>query len=196
MQKSIFKIYSLIIFLFAFGAVSLNAQSPSETIKKANNRIIEAQKGSKTQAQANIRKILDEFTGYNLIAENVKKAVCSGIDAKKSQEFLNAFLEYIKTSYASKLAKYNVASIEYIGETKSGDKTIVKTKVKVADKSAKIDYELEKINNKWLITNYIIDDINTIENYKKQFQRTLKKESIDSLITSLKKKTDELKNGK
>jgi phospholipid transport system substrate-binding protein len=140
--------------------------------------------------------ILEEVTDYSIIVDRVKSSVCQGLPEAKSSEFANAFSQMIKLSYSKKIAKLKLNEIEYLDEKINGSTATVKTKVKGDSKDVKIDYTLEKINGKWLITNYIIDDINTVDNYKKQFKRLLKKDSIDSVIKNLNKKIQELKSGK
>lgn len=198
MKKLNFKYIAVSLVLILTCLNGTNAQTPTEVIKKANTKISDIQKNSKSAKQAEpvITKILEEYTSYSAIADNVKSAICPEVKPEKCKEFGEVFAELIKVSYTKKLANYRYNETEYSGEPINSNKAIVRTKVKIKDKTVKIDYELEKINKKWVIVNYIIDDVNTCENYKKQFKRMIKKDSIDSIIQNLKKKTEEFKSGK
>lgn len=198
MEKLNYKnIGNILLLFFLFSGLSF-AQSPSETIKKANNKIAEIQKNNNNQKQIEslIGKVLDESSSFVSMANSVKSSICNSIPENKCKEFSTAFSEMLRLSYMNKLSKYNSSDIKYIGETINNNKALVKTQIKIKDKTYKIDYELEKINNKWAIINYIFDDINTVDNYKKQFKRMIKKDSIDSIIQNIKKKIDDFKKNK
>jgi ABC-type transporter MlaC component len=45
-----------------------------------------------------------------------------------------------------------------------------------------------------MIVNYVSDGVDTIRNYRKQFTRILRKESLDQLIERLEKKIEEYEN--
>jgi phospholipid transport system substrate-binding protein len=182
-----------------FIALTANAagETPTDVIKKANGRIADIQKNNSERSAIAplVEKVLESVTGFSTIADRVSGAICSSDDAK-CKEFNSAFENFLKASYAQKLSKYKSDKTDYLGESKKGSKTLVRTKVSSGNKSVKLDYELEKINKKWVITNYIFDDINTVENYKKQFKRMLKKDSMDKVIRNLKTKTENIKSGK
>ena len=65
---------------------------------------------------------------------------------------------------------------------------LFKTKVKSDNRSVKLNYEFKKIGSGWKIVNYIVDDVDTIRNYKKQFRRLFKKNTFEQIIKNLEKK--------
>ena len=180
----------IIVILFGLITVAAYAETPTDVIKKANKKISEIKLNNQSQAEIEdlVGKELEKNTSFSKIADNVKASICKSVSEDKCKEFYNSFLELIKITYTKKLSKYYINNSEYLGESVNGKKATVKTKVITEDKEISIVYELEKISNKWMIINYIFDDINTTENYKKQFNRMLKKSSIDKIIDNLNKK--------
>ena len=91
---------------------------------------------------------------------------------------------------------YKSEKINYDKEEIKGNKATVKTTLVSRDKQVRIDYQLEKVGNKWQIVNYIVEDIDTVDNYKKQFTRMFKKDTFEKIINNLKQKTTTYKAGK
>lgn len=190
---------SLIAVIIALFAISqANAAAPNDLIKNSNKKIQDIIKSGAGQRanQEKIKGILESITDFNKIAEDVTSAQCRSLKPEQCKRFKSVFTELIKYSTAKKLSKYKADKIDYQKEEISGNHCTVKTVVYAKDKKANINYQMEKINNKWLITNYIVDDINTTGNYKKQFARLFKTKSFDQVISNLEQKVNNLKSGK
>jgi ABC-type transporter MlaC component len=54
-----------------------------------------------------------------------------------------------------------------------------------------LNYLLERVDGQWLVHNYVVDDVNTIRNYTKQFIRLFARNTYDTIIRRLEKKIEE-----
>jgi len=189
-----------IIALFIFGIFcqANAAETPTDLIKNGNKKIAEAVSSTKNQAQLTekISNILADITNFNTLSNNVTSSFCKNLNADQCKQFNSTFIDLIKTSTASKLSKYKSEKINYDKEEIKGNKATVKTTLVSKDKQVRIDYQLEKVGSKWQIVNYIVEDIDTVDNYKKQFVRMFKKDSFEKIINSLKQKITIIKTGK
>ena len=196
-MKRIFTLGSILLLFFVWlPAPAGAADKATDLIKKANARIVEAQKSNAGQPRliSEIQKVLEGVTAFDAIAERVTKAVCQ--DEGKAMEFRNTLAAFLKASYANKLSKYKADKTEYLGESKKGKAVLVRTKVSTGARSINLDYEVEQIKSSFMITNYIVDNINTVDSFKKQFKRSLRKDSLEKVVADLKKKTQRLQSGK
>lgn len=191
-------ISSILVVFFAIMFSANAAESPTDLIKNANKKIAEIVKANPNaqQASSKIISLLEGISNFNSLANNVTAGFCRNLTKDQCSQFNNTFIELLKYSTAKKLSKYKSEKIDYGKEVINGNKAEVKTVINNGDKKFKIDYQLEKINNKWQIVNYIVEDINTADNYKKQFTRLFKKSNFDQVIANLKKKIEEYKSGK
>ncbi len=197
-MKKLNLISSMILMIFAMSLSASAIESPTNVIKNSNKKILEIVKSTPNTQQATFKivKLLEEISNFNTLANNVTSGFCKNLNTDQCSKFNTTFIDLLKYSTAKKLSKYKSEKIDYLKEEISGNKATVKTLVYNGDKKFKIDYQLEKSNNKWQIVNYIVEDINTVDNYKKQFGRLFKKNSVEQIIANLKTKIEAYKSGK
>ena len=94
-------------------------------------------------------------------------------------------------SSIKKLGRYRAERFEYLGEELKDDKATVKTLAYYKDEVVRLDYLLERVDGKWLVFNYIVDDVDTIHNYRKQFTRLFARNDFKGIIERLERKTAE-----
>lgn len=187
-----------VIFCGLIMAGSMFAATPTQTIKNANTKLASAVKAAKTDAAAieAVSKVLASASDFSSMANSVTSSFCEKLTAKQCTEFNETFINLVKVSTASKLKGYKSEKISYTGEKIEGSTATVKTTVKSGDNTVNIDYILKKSGSNWLIINYVVEDINTVDNYKKQFKRLFKKNSFDEVMQNLNKRITKIKSGK
>ena len=67
-------------------------------------------------------------------------------------------------------------------------KAVIKAVGIYKSETADIEYHMEKYNDQWYVVNTIVDDIDMINNYRKQFEKLLSEDSIENIISHLEKK--------
>ena len=80
---------------------------------------------------------------------------------------------------------------EDMGEEVKAGTALVQTLAYYQDDRVRLDYELEIAAGRWRIVNYIVDDVDTIRNYKKQLTRLFGRNEARQVIERLQKKIAE-----
>lgn len=173
--------------------------SPTATVKEANAAISGAAKNAKSKSEAisKIKDVLEKYCDFTTMAKQVTGSFSTQLSGEQMKKFNSTFIELLKASNASKLKGISSADkLVYSGEKIDGSTATVKSIAKTADKSAKVDYIMRLENGKWLVVNYVVEDINTVDNYKKQFKRLFKQNSFDKVMSNLEKRTANFNSGK
>jgi phospholipid transport system substrate-binding protein len=169
------------------------ANSPISVIKQTNKDLTKKTDGKKADIEI-IVDVLEQSTDFESIATSVLAKHCKKISKDECKRINEVFVELLKYSTAKKLRNSNENTTEYLSEKISKKSATVHTIVKSGKRKVKIDYQMESKDGSWKIINYIVDDIDTIKNYKKQFKRLFKKSSVDEIIAKLEKKIKKYKN--
>lgn len=171
-------------------------RSPLETIQQSNKTILELY-GSKetvdTALSEQVYSVMEEVTDFQAIANSALKRVCPSTSNSTCPSIRKEFIQLLKLSATAKLGRYRANKFDYSGQTQTDDSTIVKTIAHFGEDLVSLDYVLQKKRNRWKIVNYIVDDIDTVRNYQKQFKRILKKGSLNTLLTRLQKQNKRYK---
>ena len=198
MGKLLFISFLFYIFCLPVFCVATEEQafSPLEVIKESNGRAILVQQNLTDVAakQKELYLIMDRVTDWPFLAGTATRKVCSTTTPESCRELQAVFTEILRLSAARKLGRYQANSFSYIGEEISGDSATVRTIAFYGDDQIALDYELKKNGGVWRIINYSADGIDTVRNYQRQFNRILKKKSVDNLISQLRKQVKKLQN--
>ncbi len=198
MEKLISKI-STTLLLFAVMAISAYAaDSPMDVVKKSNTKVaaINAKSSSLDEkSQKEMLNVISSVTNWAAMSDAVVSRL-RGMDAKQQKEFKEKFEELLRISSVNKLGRYRADGFDYVEEKTDGDKATVKTLAFYKKEKIEIIYELEKTDGKWMIVNYVVDGVDTVRNYQKQFYRLLKKKSFEGVIEVIEKNIEDSKSEK
>ncbi len=191
------KLFILIFLLTFINLWGNKVQKPMDVIKKSNQDVKSLLKGNKKIDEClenKLYKIIDDVTSY----ENMAKESLKGLDEKMSKEkfkkFKTTFEKMLRISSIKKAGRYRADSFKYVKEEILENKqAIVYTIASYKEDSINLNYILMKKDKKWYIINYIVDDIDTVKNYRKQFIRLLNKKSPDAVIKILEKRINKYK---
>ena len=168
--------------------------SPLEMVKDSNRRILEIYSSNDEiddEIESRIIKIMDTVTNFDLISRRTIEKFCTDENAPECETLDSVFKKLLRISSMKKLGRYRADRFDYLGEEREGDKAVVKTIAYYQDDDIRLDYVLEWIDGTWMIVNYVADDVDTIRNYKKQFTRILRKETVAQLVERLQRKIEE-----
>ncbi len=196
-MEKLFSKISTTLLLLAFVAISAYAaDSPMDVVKKSNDKVsaINA-KHSKLDAKAKeqMLNVISSVTSWSAMSDAVASRL-RDMDGKQKEEFKGKFEELLKVTSVNKLGRYRADKFEYTEEKIDGNKASVKTLAHYKKEKVELIYELEKIDGKWMIVNYIVDGVDTIRNYQKQFYRLLKKKNFEGVIDIIEKNINESEN--
>jgi phospholipid transport system substrate-binding protein len=197
MLKRIIPTVTLIAFLFAGGTAA--AGDAQDQLKTSIDRIIalladETLKvpEKKLERRERIFKVLRERFDF---AEMGKRSIGRNwktISQEDKKEFVDAFSKLMQNSYILKIERYSDEEILYKGERTKGKYYYVYTEIVSGDKAIPIGYSLHAKGNNWLVYDVNIEGISMVQNYRSQFNQTIKKEKFAGLMTKIRKQLEKL----
>jgi len=184
----------LFLLLFSSGKAYADMQSPIETVKASNESILDLYRSSpETDAHVfqEIFSIMDKVTDYETMADSAMQNICPQKSEEHCKNIRQEFIESLKLAATTKLGRYRADRFEYIGEEFMAQQSLVKTVAYFKDESIQLNYILEQKDGNWRIVNYLVNDVDTIRNYQRQFKRIVAKETRSGLLRRLHNKNEQ-----
>ncbi len=182
----------LIVTIMAWAAfaagLSAAAATPAVVVEKSNDKVLAIYASSEkidVKTESEIYRIIDEVTDYEGIAAAVTSRFCDNLTEEQCRQFKEVFIRLLRISSIKKLGRYRADSFDYLEEEIDGDTAVVRTVANFKDEKIALDYVLESRDGLWLIVNYVVDDVDTIRNYRKQFKRLFARKSYEQVIERL-----------
>jgi ABC-type transporter MlaC component len=172
-------------------AAEVMIMRPREVIKRSNQNvrdILKAQKNVDAQTEAKLLEIINRVTDFETISQRVIQRFCEKLTQQQCETFDRLFQRLLRVSSLKKMGRYRADRFDYLSEEMKEKTAIVKTIAYYKEEKAQLDYYLEFKEKKWRIVNYVVDDIDTVRNYKKQFMRLFAKKTFDQVMERLRKK--------
>jgi len=190
MKKLLFTSIIVTIAL-SFSTLYSAPKSPLLVIKSSNSRVQNLLKGVDTVGPATEKKIygiLDTVTSWSYISRNATRLSCAKLTTAQCRTFNNTFQRLLKVSSIKKTGRYRAEGFEYLGQNIYGSRAIVRTIAIYKKDRVTLNYHLNFVGGRWLITNYVVDDVDTIRNYKKQFRLMFARKSYTQVVSTLNKR--------
>ena len=149
--------------------------------------------GDTTIDSANrVFEVMDGVTSFARMAGFAIDGFCEDPSDAICSDFKDTFVELLRLSSIKKLGRYRAESFEYLGQTIDGDSAVVETLARYGDDDVELVYQLRYLTDRWVIVNYVVDGIDTIKNYRKQFSRMLRVESVEEVTQRLRRRVVDL----
>jgi phospholipid transport system substrate-binding protein len=185
---------SLLVLLAAVPLSASSLQSPTEVIRWSNQEILaiyESNDEIDQEALDLVHEIMDQVTSFESLAGDAIDVFCDRFEESQCQAFKDAFVELLSVSSVRRLGRYRADRFEYLAESIEDDTALVQTLAYYEDDGVEIDYRLGLIDGQWLIVNYFVDGVDTVMNWRRQFRRLLRSDSVEDVILRLERKTEE-----
>jgi len=102
-------------------------------------------------------------------------------------QFVALFTDLIQHSYISKVDQHGGAKMIYKGETLDGDLAAVRTSIPLSNGSEMpLEYKMHNADARWQVYDLSLDGISLVSNYRAQFNKIIRIDSYDTLVTKLK----------
>ncbi len=176
----------LLIFfiLFVFSMVSFSGNEVEEYVLKQHNKIFKYINDSENLLKEDRIKFLDglEDTLKDLIiSEEISKRVLGKKNyliatKKQKNDFDLKFKNTLFDTYSTALVEIDNANIiidSHVHPNERLDLAIVKMSVSVSDTEFDLIYKMKKIKGKWRVIGMILDGIDLIAIFRKQFNKLL-----------------------
>lgn len=183
-----YAVAALLVCLTAQGAA---AATPLEVVKTSNEAVLAIfRKNPVVDAavEKELFKVIDGVTDYAALSGAAVDPFCAKLTAAQCATFKDTFTRLLRISSIRKLGRYRADRFEYGGEELTGEEALVRTFAIYKDDKFQLDYHMARRGGDWVIVNYVVDGIDTIRNYRKQFTQMLAKETFDLVIARLERK--------
>ena len=164
---------------------------PLEVIQASNGEILGLYAEADTldaDAEAHLYDTMNEVTSFDVMAANAIDRYCQAVDPTLCQEFKDTFVRLLQVSAVTRLGRYRAERFEYLDELVENDTASVETLAFYADEQIELDYHLERIDGEWKIVDYDVDGVGTVANYRRQFRRLLRRETMRDVIGRLERR--------
>jgi len=188
-------IFSTLLVIFLSFLSEAKAQSPKEEIKTLlverdqEVKTLLGAKGSEysDEQRAKIKEIINGIIDFRSMAKYALEDTYDTLSIDTQEEFVNLFATIVRDQSLNKLDIYR-ADVTYNSIEVTDNKAMVKTYAELDDIRTPVDYTMVKVNEEWVITDLILDEVSTAESYNRQFQRIIQKKGFNSLLTTLRKR--------
>lgn len=178
-----------LIALSLLTAAAAHAETATEALKARDAEIRAALPKEGTEPTPAQRKQIEGILTRAVDLEGMAKSALGNTWAEtppaKRKKFLDAFINRFRKATGEQLDQYRSTAVKYLPETKVDDDTMVPTEVAVKGEPTRIDYRMHPATGGWRIVDIVVDDVSTVENYRSSFNRIIKKEGMDGLISRL-----------
>jgi phospholipid transport system substrate-binding protein len=107
----------------------------------------------------------------------------------REDEFVAAFVSFAEGSYMNALGSYRGEKMTYGREHVDQDFAQVDTQVwGSGGEATPIVYKMRRVGGDWKVYDVIIDDVSLTSNFRSQFVRILRKDSVDELMRKMRAK--------
>lgn len=175
-------------------ALSLTA-GPTEVVKRGNDevqKILKSESGTVDKLAAKA----DEFIDFPELAKRALGDEWPKLNKKQQGEFSDTMKGLLRASYAQRAVSEGKggSDLNYGAEKVDGNEATVSTTVAVKKDKVPVDYKLFRLDAKsqWRIYDVITDDVSLVSTYNDQFRQLIAKKGYDGLLTTLKKRRDQL----
>jgi ABC-type transporter MlaC component len=185
---------ALLLGMLFFCLIYSYSQSPNEIIQASNKQVQEILSQHAIidqETEIVLFKIIDRVTDFESISHRVIDPFCEDLTQVQCETLNRLFQRLLRVSSIKKMGRHRAERFEYLGEEITEDMAIVKTLAYYEDDKVYLDYHLERVDGKWLIFNYVVDDVDTIRNYRKQFVRLFARNSFNEILERLENKIAE-----
>ena len=101
-------------------------------------------------------------------------------------QFVALFTDLIQHSYINKVDQHSGAKMAFTGETVDGEFATVRTLIPLSSgKEMPLEYRMHNADARWQVYDLSIDGISLLSNYRAQFNKIIRIESYEALVTKL-----------
>jgi phospholipid transport system substrate-binding protein len=185
----IISVLSLPALAAAPGSATAAVQVSNDRVRAALDRYFKATGPAKQKARAEARDAVGALLDFQAIAQATMGRHWPELKAEQRVKYTNALRGAMEANYLSKMQQGNVdiskVRNEMLGETRQGDKVLVKTKVVSGKDSAEVDYLMERGKKGWRAVDIITEDVSLVDTYREQVNKLLPKKGVTGVIDAL-----------
>lgn len=195
-----------ITFLFTILSFSIcNAENKSEIleakkfIENLGNSVIQISQNSKLSGDEKSNKIIsliDNSIDSSWISRFVLGVHYNNINEVQKEKFKDLYRQFMVNTYGPKFKNYQGTDFIVNDISKQNRFYLVKTDfiTKKTEPAISIDFRVRKLNNNFVVLDFIAEGISLIETQRSEFGSTISKNGMDKFLEDLNLRVSKLKN--
>lgn len=191
----------IILLLILLISIPLQAGVPTDqiraTVKKINSILSDPQftsEGKRDLQHQLLRRVIEPRFDFTEMAKRSLGPHWRRRTPNERRKFIRLFTDLLEYVYIGKIEDVNNKTFEFLKEKREGNYAIVKTRVtNSSGESFSINYKAHLVNGSWKVYDIVAENISVLNNYRSQFNRTIRKSSYETLINKLEEKQVQLK---
>ena len=189
------RVFWTLIFLFMLSPVhGVWAGAPTDQLRDGIDRVFKilrdpamAGDTNTTQRRAAILTAAGTIFDFGEMAKRSLGQHWAARTPAERTKFVALFTDLMQQSYISKVDQHGGAKMVFRGETVDGDYASVRTTIPLSNGSEMpLEYRMHTTDARWQVYDLSIDGISLVSNYRSQFNKVIRTDSYETLVTRLK----------
>jgi phospholipid transport system substrate-binding protein len=181
--------------ILSAGPTTAANSSLVETLKARQARIDSILSAHPGKLDAATRGTLEEALSGAIDFEAMARAALADWESRSAAErteYASAFERLIRRSLMRRVDVYRIEGVSYGAETIQGDNGRVETVVRAKEATTEVVWQFVHTGTGWRVSDYSIDGVSTVRNYRRQFTRLIQTRGWNGLIDRIAKRAAEI----
>lgn len=146
-----------------------------------------------TEQRQELKTLINGVIDFRAMGQTALGPFWDDLTEEQQTEFVDVFREVVRAQSLSDLEVYN-SQVTFDQIEVEDDSAFVRTTTTYQGSKTPVEYVLEQQDGTWMAEDIIVDGVSTAEGYARSFQNVVRKRGFDALMTSLKKKRDQVQS--
>ncbi len=185
-------IWTLILLLALCSVHGAWAGPPTDQLREGVDRVVKILRDPELQGDKRaderrvaINKAADEIFDFGETAKRSLGQHWAPRTPAEREEFVRLFTELVQRTYVAKVDQYN-SEMTFRGDTVDGDQAVARTTLLLSKGGEmSLDYRMHLTRDRWRVYDLNVDGISLVANYRAQFNKIIRLESYEALVTTL-----------
>lgn len=185
---------SLVAVSLLFVSASASAGPPTDLVRTKQTQLFELIKQPRSAArQAKLKALFDGMLAYDVIARAALDDHWDGLNADQRKRYLDVLTAIVSNNYRRNLQTMKDYDIRYVSEDAAGDggtwvRTEAHHKTDANEVPIEVDFRLANVGGTLKVTDLAPEGASLQRTYKAQFNRIMKQDGFEGLMSKLEKK--------
>lgn len=185
-------ILTLFLLFTSTNLMAFQAKHPVvDLLKKRDSQIktiVNSSDSLDSDTREKLSLLVNEIIDFDEMSKQALGATYTEITDEKRTEFVDVFGTIVRDQSLKNLSIYK-AEVTYDSVEIASDTVHVTTTAKINEVTTPVSYVmLNKPEKGWVVIDMAVDNVSTVDGYRRSFQRNISRKGFDSLLSSLKKR--------
>jgi len=181
--------------------IQVQANTGLDTIKLRVNQLFDVLRDPAFQGEAaeelkkkKIWSIFDQTFDYTEFSKRTLSRTWLKLKPDQREEFTKLYKALLDKVYMNRILAYSDQKVVFERERALAQNRVeVKSKILAGSNRIPINFRMISKNDGWWVYDVVVEGISLVKNYRSQFKRILKRESIEGMFEILRKKVNKNK---